>query len=86
MKQYLITLNAADRLKEVSGFRKIIGMFKENDPIMTLKNKNNKSRKILLLNFIIKQREFKSLLSRQEDGIEEIAYLTGEEIDSLMQR
>jgi len=78
LKQYLITLNAADRLKEpLSGFRKIIGMFQENDPIDALKTKITKAGNIVI-KLYNQARGIEAFASRQEDGIEGgiSAYLT----------
>ena len=78
LKQYLITLNAADRLKEpLSGFRKIIGMFQENDPIDALKTKITKAGNIVI-KLYNQAKGIEAFASRQEDGIEGgiSAYLT----------
>ena len=78
LKQYLITLNAADRLKEpLSGFRKIIGMFQENDPIDALKAKITKAGNIVI-KLYNQAKGIEAFASRQEDGIEGgiSAYLT----------
>ncbi len=78
LKQYLVTLSAADRLKEpLSGFRKIIGMFQENDPIDALKTKITRAGNVVIkLHYQAKGIEL--FASRQEDGIEGgiSAYLT----------
>ena len=78
LKQYLITLNAADRLKEpLSGFRKIIGMFQENDPIDALKTKITRAGNIVI-KLYNQAKGIEAFASRQEDGIEGgiSAYLT----------
>ena len=78
LKQYLITLSAADRLKEpLSGFRKIIGMFQENDPIDALKTKITKAGNIVI-KLYNQAKGIEAFASRQEDGIEGgiSAYLT----------
>ena len=78
LKQYLITLNAADRLKDpLSVFRKIIGMFQENDPIDALKTKITKAGNIVI-KLYNQAKGIEAFASRQEDGIEGgiSAYLT----------
>jgi hypothetical protein len=78
LKQYLITLSAADRLKEpLSGFRKIIGMFQENDPIDALKTKITRAGNIVV-KLYAQAKGIEAFASRQEDGIEGgiTAYLT----------
>lgn len=78
LKQYLITLSAAERLKEpLSGFRKIIGMFEENDPIDALKTKITRAGNIVV-KLYAQAKGIEAFASRQEDGIEGgiTAYLT----------
>tara|TARA_R100001510_G_scaffold33094_1_gene29587 strand:- start:1370 stop:2989 length:1620 start_codon:yes stop_codon:yes gene_type:complete len=78
LKQYLITLSAADRLKEpLKGFRKIIGMFQENDPIDALKTKITRAGNIVV-KLYNQAKGIEVFASRQEDGIEGgiTAYLT----------
>jgi hypothetical protein len=78
LKQYLITLSAADRLKEpLQGFRKIIGMFQENDPIDALKTKITRAGNIVI-KLYNQAKGIEVFASRQEDGIEGgiSAYLT----------
>ena len=78
LKQYLITLGAADRLKEpLAGFRKIIGMFEENDPIDALKTKITRAGNIVV-KLHAQAKGIEAFASRQEDDIEGglTAYLT----------
>jgi len=78
LKQYLITLGAADRLKEpLKGFRKIVAMFQENDPIDALKTKITRAGNIVV-KLYSQAKGIEAFASRQEDGIEGgiSAYLT----------